>query len=123
MNVTKNLVKVFVIPEHAGHQNVIRRVLWNIRFEQDGATSDAGVETFLDVDNIQTFIPADQVGNDRLLEWVYAAQGGDAFLAQIQPFHEEQVAYAKQCNALQTYTTGFDFMTGVTPTTIPAAVL
>lgn len=123
MNITKQLTDVFVIPEHNGHQAVIRRVLWEIHFEKDGVKSVAGVETFLSVDNIQNFIPADQVGNDRLLEWVLAAQGGDNFIAHLRPHHEEQINYAKHCASLEAYSTNFDLIKPAAPPTLPAAVL
>jgi hypothetical protein len=123
MNITKQLTQVFVIPEHNGNQNVIRRVLWQLSFTADGVESSAGVETFLDVDNIQNFIPVNEVGDARLLEWALAAQGGDAFLAQIQPFHEEQLNYAKQCAGLETYSTNFNLSTSVPRTTIPSEIL
>ena len=123
MNITKQLNQVFVIPEHNGNQNVIRRVLWCLCFEKDGVVSEAGVETFLDVDNIQNFIPINEVGDDRLLEWVFAAQGGDAFIDFLRPHHEEQLNYAKQCAGLETYSTNFNLSTSVPRTTIPSEIL
>jgi hypothetical protein len=123
MNITKQLNHIFVIPEHNGNQNVIRRVLWCLRFEKDGVVSDAGVETFLDVDNIQNFIPANEVGDDRLLEWVFAAQGGDALIDYLRPHHEEQLKYAKQCAGLETYYTNFNLSTSVPRTTLPSEIL
>lgn len=123
MNITKQLVRVFVLPQHNGMQNVIRRVHWIITFEQDGYSSVAFAETFLDVDNIQNFIAADQVGTNRLLDWAYEAQGGDAYVAQIQPYHLDQIQYQKNCSDQEEYSNGFDLLPPVVPTNIPSQVL
>lgn len=123
MNITKQLTEVFVIPEYNGRQNVIRRVLWQITFEEDGVKSTAGIETFLDIDNIENFVPANEVGNELLLQWVLEIQGGDSFISAIQPYHEEDLTYAKKCAGLETYVSGFEFSTGVSPATLPAVIL
>ena len=123
MNTTRFLVNVFVLPEHAGRQNVVRRVRWVIRFEKDGFTSDAGVETFLNVDNIQNFIPVNEIGTQRVLQWAFDAQGGESFVSEIQPYHDEQIAYQIQCAGQQEHTDGFDVVTQTPLREMPSVVL
>lgn len=109
MNITKHLQSVFTYPQHQGHPNVIRRVRWILRFERDGLTSEAGVETFLNVDAIENFIPANEIGTERILQWAYDAQGGDAFVSQLLAVHEEQLNYKAACAGQEIYSEGFDF--------------
>lgn len=108
MNITKKLLGVFVVPESNGYQDVILRVLWVIEFEDAGFLSVGEIETFLPIDNLQNFIPANQVGNARLLQWVYNEQGGDAFFEQLKAFHTEQIYYQKIRAGTQRYSEGFD---------------
>lgn len=115
MNITKQLANVFVVPEQDGKQNVIRRVHWLITFEDGGYESTGFVETFLDVDNSQEFIACTQVGNSRLLEWAYAAQGGDAYLDEILPFHAEQIKLKKLRSGQVSFTAGFELVQPVFP--------
>ena len=124
-NKTKMLKNVFVLPEHNGYQNVISRVHWALRFENEGVTSDAFIETLLDVNNTQNFIPANQVGNELALQWAYDTQGGDAFAAQLEPFHVEQINYKKACAGQVLYSDGFDLPSAQTGTSqgIPTEVL
>lgn len=107
MNISKVLVNVFTLPEYQGRQNVICRVHWVVRFEEDGFSSTAGVETFFDVDNIQNFIPANEVGNQRILQWATDVQGGDAFMAQLSAIHGEDIKHQKQTAGQQAYSEGF----------------
>lgn len=123
MNITKKLIKVFVLPEHGGRQNVVRRVHWIVVFEDDGHSSVAFAETFLDVDALQDFIPANEVGTERVLDWAFQAQGGDAYIAEIQPYHAEQIAYNKMCAGQTEFRDGFEFHRPMTQTNIPADVL
>jgi hypothetical protein len=108
MNSTKKLLEIFVIPDSNGYKDVIFRVIWAIDFEDGGFVSTAGFETFLPVDNIQNFIPANQVGTARLLQWVYDVQGGDVFLEQIKAFHADRILYEKANAGTQRYFEGFD---------------
>ena len=123
MNITRALIAVFVYPEYAGRQNVVRRVHWILKFEDAGIVSNAFVETFLDVDNITNFIPANQIGNDRVLQWAFDAQGGDAFVDSVRPYHEEQINYQKSIAGQQSYTDGFTIVPPTTSPSVPATVL
>jgi hypothetical protein len=108
MNITKTLAAIYVLPEFNGYQNVIRRVMWGIQFEDSGHISEATVDTVLPIDSIEQFIPANQVGNEQVLQWAYDAQGGAAFLAQLEPFHTDQIYFKKACVGIQPYSEGFD---------------
>lgn len=124
MNITRVLAAVYVYPEHMGRVNVIRRVDWFLRFEESGVRSDAFIETTLDVGNITNFIPANQVGNDRVLQWAFDAQGGDQFLQMILPHHEDVIGQKKAMMELQGYMDGFSFETpSETQLSVPANVL
>lgn len=123
-NISKHLLQVLVYPEYGGQQNVVRRVHWFVKFERSGFSTNAFVETFLDVDGIPDFIPANQIGTERLLQWAFDAQGGDAFIAQIQPYHEEQLDHAVATAGQVPYTEGFDLFVPTAPNpTVPSTVL
>jgi hypothetical protein len=123
MNITRALVAVYVYPEFAGRMNVVRRVHWLLKFEQDGFSSDAYVETFLNVDNITNFIPANEIGTDQVLQWAFDTQGGDEFVDTLRPYHAEQIAYQKSISGQQSYTDGFDFIVQTAAPTVPSSVL
>lgn len=123
MNITRALVAVYVYPEFAGRMNVVRRVQWLLRFEENGFSSGGYVETFLNVDDITNFIPANEIGTDRVLQWAFDAQGGDAFVETLRPYHAEQIAYQKSIFGQQSYTDGFDFIVQTAPPTVPTSVL
>lgn len=106
--ITKHLIQVNVYPEYAGRQNVVRHVMWAIKFERAGFSSTAFVETFLDADNISEFVPANEIGTERLLQWAFEAQGGDAFLAHVQPRNEEEIDLQIAKAGQVPYTDGFD---------------
>jgi hypothetical protein len=123
MNVFRALNAVFVLPEYSGRANVVRRVHWLLTFEEDGFRSQAFVETFLNVDDITNFIPANEIGTERVLQWAFAAQGGAAFVETIRPYHADQIAYQKQCAGQNSYTDGFDFVVQSEQTSVPSSVL
>jgi hypothetical protein len=130
MNITKVLYNVYVVPNYNGKSNVIQRVRWGIVFEKDGFTSEAGIETTLDISDTGNFISIDNLGNTEVLEWAYQAQGGDGFLSYITPHHEEQVDYAILCAGQVEYTEGFDLqpikvlpLSSAPSGTIPATVI
>lgn len=123
MNMTRALVGVFVYPTYAGRTNVVRRVNWLLRFEDAGFSSDAFVETFLDVDNITNFIPANEIGTERVLQWAFDAQGGDAFVDTLRSYHAEQINYQKALSGQQSYTDGFNFIVPAPAPTVPSSVL
>lgn len=102
-NISKQLHRVDVFPERDGLTNVIGRVFWAVVFERDGVASAGGAETLLAVDNIATFIPIEQLTKEQILEWAFEAQGGDAFVQQIQPYHEQQLDWMVKCKGLVEY--------------------
>lgn len=123
MNITKQLFKVFVLPTYNSQPNVVRRVHWLVTFEEDGFTSTGFVETFINVDNLQDFIPADQIGTERVLQWAFEAQGGQSYIDQIAPYHAEQIAFEKLRAGQQEFTEGFELHSPTVPTSIPAQIL
>jgi hypothetical protein len=123
MNTSRHLVSVFVQPSNGTYENVIARVMWVIRFEEDGFTSDAFVETFLDTGAIVDFIPANQVGNDRVLQWAFDAQGGETFVQSLQVRHGEEIAYKRSIAGHVEYVDGFELMSSQMPRSIPKVVL
>jgi hypothetical protein len=123
MNISKHLVSVFVQPSNGAHENVISRVIWVVRFEEGGFTSDALVETFLDTGAIVDFIPANQVGNDRVLQWAFDAQGGETFVESVKARHEQEIAYKRSISGHIEYVDGFELMSSQMPRSIPKVVL
>lgn len=123
ISTSKLLIAVHVIPEHAGRQNVVRRVMWILRFSREGLNSDAFVETVLDVDSLENFIAANEIGTERLLQWAFEAQGGNAFVAHLQPRHEEQINYAASIAGQVPFTDGFDIYTPTREMALPTTTL
>jgi hypothetical protein len=123
MNTSRHLVSVFVQPSNGAYENVIARVMWVIRFEEDGFTSEAFVETFLDTNTIENFIPANQVGNSQVLQWAFDTQGGEGFVQSIQPRHEQEIAYKRSTAGQVEYVDGFELMSRQMPRSIPKVIL
>lgn len=123
MNTSRHLVSVFVQPSNGTHENVISRVMWVLRFEEGGFTSDALVETFLNTGEITDFIPANQVGNDRVLQWAFDAQGGETFVQAVQAHHEQQIAYKRSISEHVEYVDGFTLVSQQMPRSIPKVIL
>lgn len=87
------LREIFVYPEFNGHQNVLRKVFWSIKFMRDGVESVATGESILDVSNLQNFVSIDQLTDAQILEWAITTEGGSAFVEQLQSRHEEFLDY------------------------------
>lgn len=123
ISTSKHLVAVHVSPDYAGRQNVVRRVVWALRFSRDGFISDAFVETVLSVDSLENFIPANEIGTERLLQWAFEAQGGNAFVAHLQAYHEEKINDEASIAGQVPFTDGFEFYVSPARSTVPSTVL
>jgi hypothetical protein len=91
-------LEVRVIPQIGGLTNVIQIVAWEMRFEcvETGRDSLAQGETILSLPNPERYIPADSVDWSVLEAWVISAEGGDAFLQDLEAFHREELEREQQ---------------------------
>lgn len=91
-------LEVRAAPEVDGLKNVIQIVTWEMRFEcvETGRDSLAQGETILSLPNPEHYIPADSVDWSVLEAWVISAEGGDAFLQDLEAFHREELERQKQ---------------------------
>ena len=92
MNIEFTIKKVYVFPQRGEHTNVIGKLDWEVRLSEGLAESMGMGETLLDVDNIANFVPAEQVTNEQMIEWVKAAEGGEAFLMTLRQIHAPHIA-------------------------------
>jgi hypothetical protein len=95
MNITYKLYEVGVLPTVGGHQNVVARVRWGIEYEESGVVSMAAGESLLNVNDIQSFIPIEQLSREQVIDWAFATHGGDSFLQTMLTYHTQQVNYQK----------------------------
>jgi hypothetical protein len=90
----KELVKVEVMPEENGMQNIIRKVEWNIIFEDEhtGVTSQASIHTVLP-NPIDTFTDISDVTQTQILDWATAEQGGQLFINKLMALHQDEIIF------------------------------
>ena len=104
--ISKQLTSVWVFPELGAFTNVLGRVDWQLHFERDGATSTAGVETLINLDDLDagTFVDIESLTSEQALALAYNSQGGQDFVDHLQPFHEERLDYLILQNGLIPWT-------------------
>jgi len=95
MNISYKLYEVGVLPTLKNLQNVVARVRWGIEYEEDGITSCAAGESLLDTDNIENFVPINELSREQVLDWAFQVHGGQKFLNQLLTYHTEQINYQK----------------------------
>ena len=90
-----NVEELQVFPSKNGLTNVIGLVRWSVVFTETGTgvTSSGMGETLLGEPPLDAFVPVDQVTEQQAIEWVIAAEGGQAFLNKLQAIHSGQLAY------------------------------
>ncbi len=93
MNLTFKITGVLALPQLAEHENVVARVDWAVAAQEGSLFSKGGGQTLLDTTEITDFVPADQLTEEQLIQWVIAAEGGQKFLDDLTAFH---VALLKQ---------------------------
>lgn len=96
MNIEFTIKKAYVFPQRGEHTNVIGKLDWEVRLSEGLAESFGIGETLLNVDNLSGFTPADQVTNEQMIEWVKAAEGGEAFLNMLRDIHAPHIAYKQR---------------------------
>ena len=96
MNIEFTIKKTYVFPQRGELTNVIGKVDWDVRVSEGLAESFGAGETLLDVDAITNFVPAQQVTDAQLIEWVKAAEGGEAFLQTLRQVHGPHLAWKQR---------------------------
>lgn len=95
-----SLEGVEVYPEHQGNSNVIRVVTWNINFyneEFPDVVTVGQAETLLPEPTPGAgFSDIAQLTKGGILQWAFEAAGGEQFIEQLRPAHEEHLAYLLQ---------------------------
>jgi len=92
---TMALRSVSVINEQDSMANIVKRVIWTIRFfdtDHVEIGSEASVETYLDTDALsaESFTPYENVTQTQILQWVFDKQGGQEFLDELlEQYHSE----------------------------------
>lgn len=95
---TMALRSVSVINEQGSMANIVKRVLWSIRFfdtDHEEIGSEATVETYLDTDALgaDSFTPYENVTQTQILQWAFDKQGGQEFLDQLlEEYHSALLA-------------------------------
>lgn len=99
MIITKELIKLEVLPEHNGFENVVRNVHWKMIITDPYHTdisSIGTVETMLDIDEIDSFIDITTLTKTQILDWALEKQGGDTFIDTVMPIHQDNIFRQKQ---------------------------
>lgn len=99
MIITKELIKVEVLPKHNGFINVVRNVHWKMIITDPYHTdicSIGEVETTLDIDEIKAFIDIGTLTKTQILDWALSKQGGDDFIDNVMPIHQDNIFRQKQ---------------------------
>ena len=109
MNISYKLLSVGVLPMLGQHANVIKRVRFNIEWEEGGISSTGYVEAVLDTSNITDFRPLESLTNDDLIAWAIHAQGGQGFVDTLAEYHIAQIAYQTAQLGVVEFTEHFDF--------------
>jgi hypothetical protein len=105
---TSEIKKIDVIPSHAGRNNVIKRIVWEITFIDPEINVDVESKTIacaiLDTDSIEEFTSINNVTDEQILEWGYSQHGGiENFIPMITPLHIEELQRKADCFGLQEY--------------------
>jgi len=88
---TFKIQRVQTLPQVNEHTNVVVRVHWTVEFLADGIQSLGAGDTVLDTTAIESFTPVDQITEQQMVDWVVAAEGGQAFLDSLGNFHAQQI--------------------------------
>ena len=91
MNHTFTITGARSIPQLGGHKDVLAKISWTVQFERDGFKSIGGGETMLDVSTLNSVTPLDQVSKEQMVQWLVAAEGGDAFITMLSDFHGKMI--------------------------------
>lgn len=91
IEVSYEIIDLFVFPEKNGLTNVIGRVNLQTTFSRNGASIQGRIDCILDTDNLseETFIPVNNITTEIVSNWAIAANGGEAFLEQLKQFNDE----------------------------------
>jgi hypothetical protein len=93
MSISKEfkILSVKAEPHLNDKENVITYIFWAVKFELDGYSNRAIVETMINFDPTSTFIPVENLTKEQILSWAIAKQGGDEFLKQLEYHHTIQL--------------------------------
>lgn len=102
--INTKLHEVQVYENKEGYANVVGLVRWAVEFQRGGFVSRAGIETLLDTSDLSGFTPIEQVTREQALAWALAAQGGEAFIEHLRPYHEADLDEQERRAGLSRYT-------------------
>jgi hypothetical protein len=91
----RELLKIEVIPEENGMQNIVRKVEWSIIFEDEntGVTSQASIHTVLPNPQSDNFADITEVTKTQILDWATDMQGGQKFIDKLMALHQDEIIY------------------------------
>lgn len=89
---TMTLTFVSVINEQDSLNDIVKKVIWEMRFfdtDHPTITSVATVETYLDTDSLaaDSFTPFANLTHTQILQWAYDREGGDTFKDHLLDIH------------------------------------
>jgi len=88
--------KMYVFPKKGDNVNVVGKVDWAVTFSRNGVTSTGVGETLLGTDNIEYFVPIDEITENVVIQWVIAKEGGQQFIQRLQQIHEPNLQYQEK---------------------------
>lgn len=81
-----------------GHENVVKRVVWNITCtdsEDIELQLSWNIETVLDTTNLQNFVSIQNLTKDQILDWAFTTAGGQTYLDNLRPTIEQRMRLMK----------------------------
>ena len=90
IDVTYEIIGLYVYPEKGGLTNVVGKVQLKTTFSRNGASIDGRLEAILDTDSIapETFINVDDLDANTVAAWAIKAHGGEDFLENLKNAHD-----------------------------------
>jgi hypothetical protein len=103
MNITPYIYRVGVRSKHQGQQNVVAEVFWALLFEDEGFESLASTHTLLEIKDLSSFTPIEQLTKEQIVAWCVEAQGGQPYLDNLTTYHTFQVEFQKRRAGIEEY--------------------
>lgn len=126
ITITYKVYEVGVLPVHGQYENVVARVSWGAEYEDQGFSSQHSDLSLLTVDNIQSFIPIQQVTKDKIIEWCVESKGGAGYMEGLLCAHtailKEKIAQ-KDIKVYKDFPVDAPPYPATPPVTIPMEVL
>lgn len=88
ITVTYKLYEVGVLPTHGQLNNVVARVSWGVEYEQEGLCTHHSEVALLQLDDLSSFVPIEQLTKDQIIAWCIQSKGGEEYMQGLLGAHQ-----------------------------------